>query len=165
MEPGEVSLADALVLLAFVAFAGQSVVLAIVDLRTHRLPNRLVLPGYPVQILLLGAPALLRSEPWTLARAALAGAVLFAFYVMLRMLQPGGMGGGDVKLAGLVGFVLGFVGWDAVAIGLFAGFLGGGVYSAVLLARRRADRRTAVPFGPWMLLGAWAGIAVHLAGG
>jgi leader peptidase (prepilin peptidase)/N-methyltransferase len=75
------------------------------------------------------------------------------------------MGGGDVKLAGVVGVMLGFAGWDAVALGLFAGFLGGGLYSVVLLVRRRADRRTAVPFGPWMLLGAWVGLAAHLAAG
>ncbi|MCC4907643.1 A24 family peptidase [Microbacterium sp. cx-59] len=157
-------LADGAVAVAYAVFAVQSVVLAIIDLRTHRLPNRIVLPGYPVAIVLFGIAALLRPDPWALGRALLAGAILFAFYLLLRMLQRGGMGGGDVKLAGVIGIMLGFAGWDAVVIGLFAGFLGGGLYSAVLLARRRANRRTAVPFGPWMLLGAWVGIAAHLAG-
>lgn len=156
-------MADVAIVLAYTAFAAQSILLAAIDMRTHRLPNRIVLPGYPVALVLLGIAAVARPDLWALGRAVLAGAILFAFYLMLRLLQPGGMGGGDVKLAGVVGLMLGFAGWDAVAIGLFAGFLGGGLYSVVLLARRRADRRTAVPFGPWMLLGAWVGLAAHLA--
>jgi leader peptidase (prepilin peptidase)/N-methyltransferase len=150
---------------AYAAFAALSGTLAVIDTRTHRLPNRLVLPAYPVALVLLAIAALARPDLWALGRAILAGAVLFAFYLMLRLIQPSGMGGGDVKLAGLVGLMLGFAGWDAVALGVFAGFLSGGLYSIVLLARRRADRRTAVPFGPWMLLGAWVGLAAHLAAG
>lgn len=68
------------------------------------------------------------------------------------------MGGGDVKLAGVLGIALGWVGWSALAVGAVAGFVFGGLYGMLLLATRRAGRRTAVAFGPWMLLGAWTGI-------
>lgn len=149
-------------IVAYAGFAVLSVVLGVIDLRTHRLPNRLILPAYPVAVLLLGTAALVRDDAAALARALLAGAVLFAFYLLLRLVQPGGVGGGDVKLAGLIGILLGFAGWDALVVGLFAGFLGGGLYSVAAIAARRADRHTAVAFGPWMLLGAWVGLLAAL---
>jgi len=154
----------ALLVLAYVGFAVLSVVLAVVDLRSHRLPNRLVLPAYPVALILLGAAAVAAGDPAAIGRAALGGLLVFAFYLLLRMLQPGGIGGGDVKLAGLVGVLLGFAGWEALAIGVFSGFLCGGIYSMVAITARRADRRTRVAFGPWMLLGAWIGLAVQVFG-
>jgi leader peptidase (prepilin peptidase)/N-methyltransferase len=64
------------------------------------------------------------------------------------------MGFGDVKLALLLGLYLGFLGWQFLAVGAFAGFLLGGVVGAVLLAAGRATRKTRIPFGPSMLAGA-----------
>ncbi len=96
--------------------------------------------------------------PWEIARcgAAIGGAALYAFYFLLRMIRPGGMGGGDVKLAGVLGLSrLARLGCPLV--GAFAAFILGGVVGiALLLARRR--RRKAIPFGPWMIAGAWIGI-------
>ncbi|OZB87231.1 MAG: prepilin peptidase, partial [Microbacterium sp. 14-71-5] len=74
--------------------------------------------------------------------------------------SPRGMGGGDIKLAALVGLYLGWCGWGALVVGAFAAFLFGGVFSIVLLLLRRARRTSAIPFGPWMLAGAWFGIAL-----
>lgn len=145
------------VVLAYAWLAVASVVLAVIDVRTHRLPNAWVLPGYPVLGGLL-LVACLAGAPWSsLLRAAVGGAALFVFYLLLRA-AGGGMGGGDVKVAGVLGVALGWVGWSALAVGAVAGFVFGGVYGALLLATRRASRRTAVAFGPWMLLGAWTGI-------
>lgn len=153
--PGPLALSA--VALAYAWLAVASVVLTVIDVRTHRLPNRWVLPGYPIVAGLL-LVACLGGAPWgSLMRAAIGGAVLFLFYLALRA-AGGGMGGGDVKLAGVLGAALGWAGWSALAVGAFAGFLFGGVYGAALLAARQAHRRTAVAFGPWMLLGAWTGI-------
>jgi leader peptidase (prepilin peptidase)/N-methyltransferase len=152
----------AVVVVAYVGFALLSVLLAIVDARTHRLPDRLVLPAYPILLGLLAAASGLREDWAGLGRAIIAGGVLFALFLLLRLAYPGGMGGGDVKLAGVIGIMLGYVGWTSVGVGVFAAFLLGGVYSLLLIAQRRAQRTTAVPFGPWLLLGAWIGIAVHL---
>jgi leader peptidase (prepilin peptidase)/N-methyltransferase len=154
---------DAVIVAAYVGFALLSLVLAVVDVRTHRLPDRLVLPAYPALLVLLAVASALRASWSELGRALVAGAVVFAFFLLLRLAQPGGMGGGDVKLAGLIGIVLGYAGWAGVVVGLFAAFLLGGAYSVLLIVRRRADRRTAIPFGPWMLLGAWVGIGGQLA--
>ncbi|WP_405372343.1 prepilin peptidase, partial [Microbacterium sp. Ld14] len=99
------------VALAYAWLAVASIVLALVDARTHRLPNRWVLPGYPVFGGLVAIACLL-GAPWQNAlRAALAGLLLFGFYLILR--AAGGMGGGDVKLAGVLGLALGWVGWGA----------------------------------------------------
>jgi len=143
---------------AYLWFAAASIVLTVIDLDTFRLPNAIVLPSIGVGVILLTVASLLGSEWGQLLRALAAAAILFLFYLVLRLVRPDAMGGGDVKLAALVGLHLGWIGWDAVAVGFFAAFLTGGVYGVALMLLRRAGRRTAIPFGPWMLLGAWAGI-------
>jgi leader peptidase (prepilin peptidase)/N-methyltransferase len=65
---------------------------------------------------------------------------------------------GDVKLAAVLGLYLGFLGWGNLLVGAFAAFVFGGVFGVVLMLIRRAGRKTAIPFGPWMILGAWLGV-------
>ncbi|MGV8977527.1 MAG: prepilin peptidase [Cellulomonas sp.] len=146
---------------AFLYLAGITVCLAIIDLDTRRLPNVIVLPSYPV------AAALLTLASWnpggetawgSLVRALICCAILYAFYFMLMFAYPAGMGFGDVKLAGVLGLYLGWVGWGALAVGAFGAFLLGGLYAIGLLVARRAGRKSGIPFGPWMLLGAMLGI-------
>ncbi len=79
-------------------------------------------------------------------------------YLALAMLYPAGLGLGDVKLAAALGLYLGWLGWSYPVVGTVAAFLVGGVVSLALLASGRAGRRTAVPFGPPMLLGALAAV-------
>ena len=83
---------------------------------------------------------------------------LFAFYFLLAFIYPAGMGFGDVKLAGLIGLYLGWLGWGSLLVGAFLGFLLGAVVGIALMVRGRAGRKTKIPFGPFMLMG--AGIAV-----
>ncbi len=151
-------LAHGAVIVAYLYFAAISIALALIDLDTRRLPNSIVLPSYVVGGVLFALAALL-SEAWgSLLRAVLAAAALYSFYFLLRLIRPGGMGGGDVKLAGVVGLYLGWISWSAVLVGAFAAFLIGGVVGVVLIATRKAGRKTAIPFGPFMLLGAWTGV-------
>jgi leader peptidase (prepilin peptidase)/N-methyltransferase len=82
------------------------------------------------------------------------------FYLVLLLVYPAGMGFGDVKLAGVLGMYLGWAGWGALLVGGFAAFVLGGLFSIGLLLTRRATRKSGVPFGPWMLLGAAAGLVV-----
>ncbi|MET2012881.1 A24 family peptidase [Microbacterium chocolatum] len=142
------------------AFLGWGAVLAVIDVRSHRLPNRIVLPAYPVAIAALGLLAAASGDAGSFIRALVGGVILFGAYALLRSVRGSGLGGGDVKLAGVLGLLLGFAGWGSLLVGAAAAFVSGGLYAVALLALRRADRRTAIPFGPWMLLGAWIGLLV-----
>jgi len=78
-------------------------------------------------------------------------------YLGLALIAPQGMGLGDVKLAGALGLVLAYLGWGPLAVGAFAAFALGGTFGIGLIVVRRAGRKTGIPFGPWMLAGAWVG--------
>lgn len=151
-------IANLLVLAAFLYLAAIAVALAAIDLETHKLPNVLVLPAYVVGLLLLGAASFLVGDFSFLLRAAIGAAALFVAYSGMALAYPGGMGFGDVKLAGALGLFLGFLGWGALLVGAFAAFLLGGVFSIGLIVARRASRKSGIPFGPWMLAGAFVGI-------
>lgn len=152
------SIASVLALIAYLYLAAVSVVLALIDIDTRTLPNAIVLPGYAVGVVLLGASGLLAGDFEALVTAAIGAAAMFLLYFVLALAYPRGMGMGDVKLAGVLGLFLGFVGWQAIVVGAFAAFLLGGIFALVLVALRKASRKSSVPFGPWMLLGAWLGI-------
>jgi leader peptidase (prepilin peptidase) / N-methyltransferase len=139
---------------AWAWFLAVGLLLAVIDLREQLLPNRILLPGA------LGAAALLvlaaaLDDAWpALLRALLAAAVCFGVLLVMALLAPAGLGMGDVKLAGLLGLLLGWLGWPVVLLGFFAGFLVQAVVGVALLALRRAGRRTELPFGPALLAGA-----------
>lgn len=147
-------------MLAFAYLAVISVVLSVIDIRAHRLPNRVVLPGYAVGIALLGIASLLAGDAAPLLRALGGMGMLFVGYLALRLASPSSLGGGDVKLAGLLGLYLGWLGWSGLLVATAAAFLIGGAQAIAVLMRRRGDRRTRIPFGPAMIGGAWLAIAV-----
>lgn len=141
----------------YLYLAAVAVPLTVIDLRLHRLPDAIVLPSYAVCAVLL-VPAV-ATGGWTdVVRAVAAMAAVWAGYYALAWLYPGGMGFGDVKLAGLLGLCLGPLGWPAVLIGVLAGFLLGGLAGSALLLSGRAGRKTALPFGPFMLAGAFLAV-------
>ncbi|MBG6224176.1 leader peptidase (prepilin peptidase)/N-methyltransferase [Arthrobacter sp. CAN_A2] len=145
---------------ALAGFAVVGVRLSIIDWRTHRLPDRIVLPSYPAAILLLGAAAGTAGDwqriPWMLG----GGAVLLVAFAALHLLHPRGLGLGDVKLAGLLGLYLGFAGRDELWWGPFLAVVLGGTWSLMLLAVRRATLHSSVAFGPFLIAGAALGLAV-----
>ena len=136
------------------------VALTMIDLDHHRLPNAIVLPLYPVTIAgLLLAGLLTGRWPWL---AAGAGALVWLVVVGLPWLVSGGrgMGFGDVKLAPVLGVTLGWWALSSAVVGLFLAFGLGAVVGISLMAARRAGRKTALPFGPFLLLGALLGLFV-----
>ena len=144
---------------AFLYLGAVGMALAAIDLDTKRLPNALTLPSYVVGLVLLAVAALV-DDAWDDYARGLAGlAILYAVYFLLMFVYPGGMGFGDVKLAGVLGLYLAWTGWGALVVGAFSAFVLGGVFSIGLLVFRGAGRKTAIPFGPWMLLGAFVGLA------
>ena len=135
------------------------VLLAYVDLRVHLLPNAVVLPSYAV----VGAGLLLVAavgDAWPALLGAAAGlAVSWGLLFVLLLVHPAGMGFGDVKLAGLLGLALGWLGLPEVLVAAFTAFLLGGLTGLALLLCRRAGRRTAIPFGPFLLIGYLVAVA------
>lgn len=150
--------AGILALVGYLYFVAISLALALIDLDTQRLPNVLVLPSYGVAAITLGAASLVGGTVPALLPAAVGSLVLFLIYLALASVWRGGMGFGDVKLAGVIGLYLGWLGWDVLVVGALAAFILGGLFGVVLLVSRSAGGKTAVPFGPWMLGGAWVGI-------
>ena len=142
---------------AYLYLAAVAIALAAIDIDVMRLPDAIVRPSYAVALVLL-VPAAIAGPGWDAAVRGLAAAVVL--YVLFWVLSLGGMGGGDVKLAPLLGLYLGWLGWGAVAIGAFAAFLLGGLVGVALLAARVASRKTKIPFGPYMLAGAFLAIFV-----
>ena len=149
-------IADGLELVAFLYLAAISVVLAVIDLDTKRLPNSIVLPGYAVGAAMLGGAGILRGDLTALLTAVIGAAAAALFFFVLYLI--GGMGFGDVKLAGVVGLFLGFLGIPQLTVGIAAGFAIGAVVGIGLMALRGRSRKTAIPFGPWILAGAWVGV-------
>ena len=152
------TIAAALTLVALLYLAAISIALSAIDLDVKRLPNSIVLPSYLVAAALLVLAAILGGRPEALLSLAVGAAGSFLFFALLALVRPGGMGWGDVKLAGMLGMYLGFFGWAQLAVGVAAAFLLGGIAGIVLLLTRRTTRRGALPFGPWMFAGAWIGI-------
>ena len=95
---------------AYLYLGAVGIALAAIDLDTHRLPNVLTLPSYGVLAVLFLLPALIDGRWDDYLRAALGGAALFAFYFLLVLVYPKGMGFGDVKLAGVLGHRPGLAG-------------------------------------------------------
>jgi len=154
----QLGISSALVLVSFLYLAAISVALAAIDLDVHRLPNRIVLPSYVVGVVLLGAAALVGGDLVRFATALAGAGVLTAFYLALALVKPGGMGMGDVKLAGVIGLFLGYLGWAPLVVGTMGAFVLGGILGIVLMITGVARRGSGIPFGPWMLTGAWLGI-------
>lgn len=143
---------------AFLYLASIGVALTFIDLDTHRLPNAIVLPAYVVAPVLLLAAAAVNDEWSDFVRALVSCALLFGVYFGLMFAYPQGMGFGDVKLAGILGLYLGWVGWGALVVGAFSAFLFGGLFAVFLVLRGRAGRKSGIPFGPWMVFGALVGV-------
>jgi leader peptidase (prepilin peptidase)/N-methyltransferase len=147
------------VLAAWLFLGAVGVVLAYVDAQTRLLPTRLIAPSYAVVAALLVLAAWLDDDWSALVRAALAWAAMGGFYFVMWFVYPKGLGYGDVRLSGLLGLCLGYLGWGELVTGMYAGFLLGGLGGALLSLLRIVDRKR-YPFGPFMLLGALVGVVL-----
>ncbi|MEU8695113.1 A24 family peptidase [Streptomyces sp. NPDC048665] len=152
-------------LAVWLLLAPVGVLLAVIDLRVQRLPDPLTLPLAPAALALLGLAALVPEHAGHWLTALYGALALGAGYLVLFLVHPSGMGFGDVKLAVGMGAVLGWYGWSVVLLGAFAGFLLGALYGGALVVVGRAGRRTAIPFGPFLLSGALAGVLIGACAG
>lgn len=144
-------------LLFLLPLAPIGVALAIIDWRTKLLPIRLVMPTYLLTIVLVLVAFAATRDTDDLIRAGLGWLVSGGLYVVLWFIYPRGMGYGDVRLSGVLGIALGFLGWSQLLTGVYAGFLIGGVGGGLLAALKLHGRKS-FPFGPFMLIGALVGV-------
>ena len=120
------------------------VVLAAYDVESRRLPNRITLPVAAVAIALRAA-----FERDALREVVVAGALSFVIFWILALIMRGGLGMGDVKLAGMLGFLLG----NDVLSALVLGVITGGVWGAILLGSGRAGLRSKIAYGQFLAFG------------
>lgn len=137
-----------------------AIALSVIDWHTRLLPRRIVVPATLAAIALVVAVGLAADERDAMVRALLGMLAARSFFWVLWAIRSAGMGFGDVRLAAPVGLVLGWLGWGALAIGLWVGFLAFAVPAlAVIVARRdRTLMKKSFPFGPFMVVGALVGL-------
>ena len=133
------------------------VALAVIDWRTRLLPTKVIAPSYLVVAALAALAAWSESDLDALVTAGLGWLVAGGTFFLLWFIYPRGMGYGDVRLSGVLGIALGYLGWSELLVGVYAGFILGGVGGALLSLLRLVDRK-AYPFGPFMLVGAVVGV-------
>lgn len=152
-------------LIAMLATLVCGVVLSVVDLREHRLPNRWVLALTVIVLPSLAIASWLAEDLGMLVGALLGGLAMSAIYLAIALISPRSMGMGDVKLAFPLGALVGWFGWEAWFLALFGAFLIGGLAALVLMLMRRAGARTQLAFGPAMIAAALivAGLALDAA--
>jgi leader peptidase (prepilin peptidase) / N-methyltransferase len=139
-------------LLAYSCFTAHGICLATLDLTARRLPNTVLVTAYATTALLLGAAAVGSHNDHAFIRAVAVCAVSLVIFGTLYLLTHGQLGGGDVKLAGLLGLVLGWLGWDTALAGLWAGLL---IAAGGVLLHRAQGRNVDIglPLGTYLITG------------
>jgi len=140
-------------------YASLFTVIFVIDLEQGLILNKVVYPGMVVALLLSLLPhSWLSQETWlttviqpSIASAALGGAIGFVIFLLIAFLSRGGMGWGDVKLAGLIGLATGF---PLVFLAIIMGAILGGIVAVALLIAKRRNFKGTIPFGPFLALAA-----------
>ena len=150
-------LGSAAVLAAWVYLSVVGVLLGLVDWRTRLLPTAVIAPSYAVVAAILAVASGVDGSWDNAVRAGLGWLAAGGFFFALWLVHPRGIGYGDVRLSGLLGMALAWLGWAELVVGIYAGFCLGAAGGALLSLLRLVDRR-GYPFGPFMLLGALVGL-------
>lgn len=145
--------------IVYAVFVGGSGALAVIDARTKRLPNRIVFPLYVLGVAGLSLASAIGHEWPRLVVAVVSAAVLYGIFWLFWFFGP--MGFGDVKLAGVLGLFLGWVSLPVVFAGLLLGMLAASFTALALLALRRANRKTELAYGPFLIAGSWVALAAQ----
>jgi leader peptidase (prepilin peptidase) / N-methyltransferase len=153
---------DSWTLVGYLVLTAALVALAVIDLETYLLPNRIVYPLTVAMLVLLPLGLLADGDTDAIGRGLLAGVIAFAAFFVLHLISPRSMGFGDVKLSFTLGLALGCVGWGEMILGLFLGFLYGAVIGIVLIVTRLRAKNQAVPFGPFLAAGAITALLVGM---
>lgn len=146
--------ASLLLVLPFWVFLAMAVTVSVTDL-THRLVPRQLLYGALVLIAPLLVAVSVHLHQWRpLVDAAAAGLVAFGVFFVIWFFVPRGMGFGDVRLAGVIGVTVGYLGLLQTYLAFLIGFVLGLLFGLVLMAVARSGRKTRIPFAPALCIGA-----------
>ena len=147
-------------LISLLVLAMLTMPLVMTDIKEHRLPNSLTLAGFlaglGVSILLAIKENSFSPLIQSLSVALFAGCA----FLLLNLASRGGMGMGDVKLAVMLGALISPFGWQVLVMGFIVAFVLGAIFGLILLASKRANRKTLIPFGPYLLVGAWLSLFI-----
>ncbi len=148
------------VLPAYLWFVAVTIALTLVDLDHKLIPNRILYPGTVVGVALLAGGAIVDGRPWSFLVALASGTGFFLALLALALVARGGFGFGDVKLGFLLGVFTGYVGWPNAVVAFVAAFLFGGLVSVALLVGGVRGRKDAIPFGPYLVAGAYTAVVL-----
>ena len=148
------------VLPAFLVVFAALLAISAVDLERFIVPNRILYPALFMAAPLLVLAAAFDGDWSSLREAALGGALAWVLLFAIHMASPKGMGFGDVRLAGLIGMLLGWLSIGHVLLGLFLAFLTAAVTGVGLMVAGVRGRKDRVPFGPFLALGAITAVFV-----
>jgi leader peptidase (prepilin peptidase)/N-methyltransferase len=150
---------DWIVGVVYAGYLAGSGTLAVIDARTKRLPNRIMFPLYAFGAVGLTLASAVGHEWWRLVAAVAAAALLYGLFWLFWFFGP--MGFGDVKLAGVLGLFLGWVSLSTVVGGLLLGMLGAAFTGIGMMLVRKADRKTEIAYGPFLIAGSWIALALQ----
>ena len=137
-----------------------TVMLSAVDLKHHRLPDAITLPAIPATVLLAVVTELTWPDAGEVWRAVAGGLALGGAFYLMVLAAPRSMGRGDAKLAVSLGVALGYFGWAALLLGVTLAFVLGALIGVLGVLSRRMTMKSAIPFGPALLVGCWLALAV-----
>jgi len=143
---------------AFCVLMSGLLVLTLIDLRTHRLPREVTYVVMGIGAVLLSVAAIVDDQPRRIYMAALGAVISVSVMSVLYLLGRGGLGDGDVRMSPLLGMYLGWLNPGLALVGLLYGFILAALVSAMLMIFGRANRRTAIAFGPFLAIGTLAAI-------
>jgi leader peptidase (prepilin peptidase)/N-methyltransferase len=142
-----------LTVLSFGILLAVGVRLMLIDIDTHLLPSNIVYRAIAVAIPLLTLAAF--NDPiGSIATMFLGALIMWVLMKTLEVLSRGDLGGGDVRLALLLGLYTGWLSLEHLAVAVVTAFAAAGLFALVLVVLRRAGRRTHIAFGPFLIVGA-----------
>ena len=147
-----------IIVAAFCVLMSGLLILTFIDLRTHRLPREVTYVVMGIGAVLLSVAAIVDDQPRRIYMATLGAVISVSVMSVLYLFSRGGLGDGDVRMSPLLGMYLGWLNPGLALVGLLYGFILAALVSAMLMICGRANRRTAIAFGPFLALGTLAGI-------